>query len=210
MSDISEYLDNNKIRIVVCVLLLALGLFTAKTLYERRKRDNLWLITMFLTVVAVVGMWFTLESTVLKGGKKGKVPPEKRGYLDNSNVGVQSNGGLQLVGSVYLQPVYLVTDFIYEMISSGEYTSIELSKRACDGTICPVVSVIKDKKKRDFYSRNKSRLITTGSTTAAGSTGAYAQRNTHKRAVIISVFLTIGIAVGLWFLIGEDSEQDSE
>jgi hypothetical protein len=205
MVDISETLDNNKIRIVVCIVLLALGLYTAKALRDRRGRDNLWLITLFLTVVAVVGMWFTLVGTVQKGDKKEKQPPEKRGLLDYSNEEVPDSMGLQLADSVFLRPGFLVVNLLREVSGSSSVNLINLSKRAC-GDICPVTSI--KPKSRSFYQKNKSRLITTGTTTAAGSTGAYAQRNSHKRAVIISVFLTLGVAVGLWFLIGEDSEQD--
>jgi len=213
MVDIGDYLDRNKIRIIVCLLLLALGLYVVNTLKNRRSSDNIWLITLFITVAAVVGMWFTLAGTVPDIKQKGKQEeqPDSQAFTNDSmKLVVPINGSLPYIELDYSSPMLLVGDFIQEMARSRVKLLHVLGKRACDGTICPALKGGNNTGIRAFFRRNKTRLITTSTTTTAGATGAYTQRKAERRVVLVGVVLTIGIAVGLWFLIGEDLGTDSE
>jgi len=214
MADVIDYLDHNKIRIIVCLLLLALGLYVVNTIKGRRGLDNLWIVSLFITVAAVIGMWFTLAGTVTgkdQDSKKDEQPdPQELNSSSRSRLVSPFNLSLPLIELVYSSPTMLVVDFLKEMAVSGVHSIHKLGKRACEGPVCPVLVGGKENRTKRFFRKNKTRLITTSTTTTAGGTGAYAKRKADRRAVLVGVILTIGLAVGLWFLIGEDAGQDSD
>jgi len=209
MSSVLQWFSNNAIRLVVCIVLLALGAFLTKLLRDRRARENLWLISIILTVASVAGVWFALSGTVHgDDGMSGGV--SKRSVLERRS----NEGGIEVSdgnGLFVSQPLVTGSEIVVDdegvLFGTGAVpgSSIlyRLNKRACAVVVC--TASVGHTNSPSFLQKNKTRLITTSTTGAAGGGGSYGGRKTHKKAIFIGIFITIIVVVALWFLIGEDT-----
>lgn len=205
---VGDWFASNAIRIVICIIILSVGVYMTKIIRDRRRVDHLWMIACFITLIAVVGMWFTLYGTT--------------SMIKIDNVETRALGGEESERSLRARREYDPYGSILRagyknnlhetnvLGGSGDELTFgnKIRKRFCFLLICPEIPKPKVPE-RSFFQKNKTRLITTGSSTAAGSGGTYAKRKSHKRAWLIGLLLVVAIGVGLWFIVGEDKEDNN-